>query len=406
MANTPNSHGLRTDARGRPLLVQDSSLASNTFGFNGLHFLASPKPKFLFYVRFVRIGASNTSQSNLVPSVAQDLTSGQDTSKDIGFIVKSIERPKVTFDTETINQYNKKHVVHKKVDYKPVNIKFHDTIDNRVYKMFQSYFQHYFADSRSRASLDWSDNTISQNFPGKTIGWGLTGSTLSADLADYFSTIEIYQVYSGYYSQFNLMNPKLASFDPDELDFGASGVSHEVAMTIVYEGINYVTNGSPLSSNPSIVTMMGLDLSDFYEPESGPINDPGFNFNGSSNMFDDSNQFNFNNIISNTGRTTLSQIGQNVLSGQPLNIGGIFSGAFNSSVSSAFNQTANPLYNTIAQLNNSQGKNALGILGNNTFYNFLNSGSSNYNLHSNDSPGLRGLSLFGDSPDSGLGGLY
>jgi hypothetical protein len=376
MVSSPAEHGITTDNSGKPLLLQDSRLATNTFGLDGLYYYSAPKPKYLFFVRFVRVGASSTtSVSNLVPSVAQDMTSGQDMAHNLGFIVKTVDQPKVSLETETVNQYNKKRIIQKRVEYQPINIKFHDTVDNRVYQMFQSYFKHYYGDPNSRNTLDWSQDQISGQFKSNGTGWGFIASNMVGSLADYFNTLEVYQVFASYYNRYDLINPKITVFDPDEHDFAGTS-THEISMTIAYEGINYVANSTSTLQNSNLVATMGLDKSDFYEPEAAY---PVAAMFGQDGFIDDSSGLLRNQgFAGNFASNVLTNVFQSFDGGNKLNIGGVLKGSFNQSANTFLNQNS-----------------VVGRIGSGVSYNVTNAGLINQTPLSSLIPSLRGLNLFG-----------
>jgi hypothetical protein len=331
MPSIQELHGQTTDFQGDQLLLQDSRLATNTFGMDALYLLA-PRTKFMFFVKFTRVGASSTSASSIVPSVSQDATSGQDMTKDLGFMVKSIERPKVVFETEVCNQYNRKRIVQKRVEYNPINIKFHDTVNNRVNRLFQSYFKYYFGDS---SAPSYQQDIISGQLTYNN--WGFIGSTLAGNLADYFSTISVYTVYGGWYDQYDLINPKIISYDPDDNDYAATAVGHEIGISVRYEAINYVATTQNLAANPGLVTMMGLDMSDFYEPETGPITAAQFG-SGPGGLIDDSNLLINQGLAGNLAQNLITQTINTIKGGGSLSIGGIFSGALNTTIQTSLTQ--------------------------------------------------------------------
>ena len=46
-------------------------------------------------------------------------------TKDISVLVRSTDLPEVRFETETLNQYNRKRIIKKKVEYQPIRIQRH-----------------------------------------------------------------------------------------------------------------------------------------------------------------------------------------------------------------------------------------------------------------------------------------
>ncbi len=247
-----------TDAHGKPLMLRDSRLANTNFGLGGALFTHVPKAKFMFYVRF-HLGIA--LQANW--------------SKVLGFAVKSLDRPKISFETHTLNEYNKKRIVQTKVEYQPISFRLHDTIDNRALKMFSSYFNYYYGDGMHDNIHDWDNDSISPAFiqPGT---WGLVPAispTVPGNNNYFFDRIEVYQIYGKHYNQFNLIHPKITFFDPDELDYAAGDSSPEISMAMEFEGYVPKENGALLSN--SLISEMGLDKSGFYETGDLPLFDPG-----------------------------------------------------------------------------------------------------------------------------------
>jgi hypothetical protein len=259
------SDGIKFSSDGLPLLLRDSHLASDIFSLNQPQFTTIPHIKYMFYVRFVRNAAqgSSTTGTNL------------DWSNGLSFVVKTVDRPKVEFETQVVNEYNKKRILQTKVNYHPISIKFHDTVDNLVMNMFEEYFKYYYADPRNVDPNAWRSDQTAASFAADVGGWGfLPPTTTTAAQTYFFNHVEIYRVYGGNYTQIDLVNPKILSFEPDEMDYSHGGVSAEVSMALGYEGIVYVANNQALSSNPDLVNMMQLNLSSFYEPENSNLAQP------------------------------------------------------------------------------------------------------------------------------------
>ena len=94
--------------------LRDYRHASKTFRTNGYE--NSPRFKFLFHVYF------NLNDS--IPALRngpQAVFGNNDTST-IGLLVKNIDLPKYQIDTEVLNQYNRKRIIQKKINYIAVSI--------------------------------------------------------------------------------------------------------------------------------------------------------------------------------------------------------------------------------------------------------------------------------------------
>jgi hypothetical protein len=95
--------------------LRDYTHASKAFRTNG--YANAPRLKFLFHTYFT-INTAN------IPPLQSIYGAGQLST--IGVLVKSIQLPQFKILTDTLNQYNRKRVIQKKIDYEPVQIEFHD----------------------------------------------------------------------------------------------------------------------------------------------------------------------------------------------------------------------------------------------------------------------------------------
>lgn len=248
--------GQSIDIQGRPLMVRDSRLASQTFGLGGSSFSSVPKSKFTYYVRFHRaVGNATTAWD-----------------QNLGLVVKSLDKPKVSFDTETLNQYNKKRIIQKKAEFGSMNMRLHDTIDNRVLQMFNDYYNFYYADRQNTDDDAWFYDVTLDEFIN-TGSWGFVPPGGEPNQSYFFSKIEVIQFYNGIYDQFDLIHPKISSFDPDDLDYSNGETPSEVQLSFEYEGIIQRALGEPLTDD--LIKIMGLDKSGFYETGDTAIVAPG-----------------------------------------------------------------------------------------------------------------------------------
>ena len=61
----------------------------------------------------------------------------------VGLLAKQVDLPKFTVETETLNQYNKKTIIQKRINYNPISITFHDDMANATTNLWKSYYQYY-----------------------------------------------------------------------------------------------------------------------------------------------------------------------------------------------------------------------------------------------------------------------
>lgn len=252
----------------RMIYQRTPAQAHRVFGFDGDRYdggndtLGAPRQKYLFLVRFVR-GTAEGKQSEW--------------ENGLSFACKRFDRPRVSFETQVLNQYNKKRIVQTGVKYNPVRIEYHDTADQSVMQMWHEYSSYYFGDFRKVNATDWTYDIVNPDYQdaGKE-GFGLTlpqESNSTNNPSSFFTALECYQFSGGSYTQFDLVNPKIISFDPDEMDYG-SDVGHGLTMTLDYEAIIYKNSNKPLSmkdasASPFIKSLLTNRYfnGDVHEPE-------------------------------------------------------------------------------------------------------------------------------------------
>ena len=96
--------------------------------FVGDNFRLAPKQGFLYHV-FI----------DLDPSIKRV---GVDQQIEAGMLVKSVDLPKFTVDTKTLNSYNRPNVIQTKIKYDPITISFHDDHADVVRNLWFDYY-HY-----------------------------------------------------------------------------------------------------------------------------------------------------------------------------------------------------------------------------------------------------------------------
>ena len=266
--------------------LRDFQHASKTFRTDGYAY--SPKFKFLFHVYFDINKNSIGSFSNFPED------------SNFGLAVKTIQLPKYTFDTHTLNQYNRKRVVQTKVKYDPITITFHDDNRNLIRKLWYNYYTYYYKDAThvdpkapgNNGLKPGSGATIlERNLYANSISgnddWGYVGESSSAtgpnsyDFTDqgpkvpFFSTINIFGFNQHNFALYKLINPMIESFNHDTYDYAQGNGTMENSMTLQYETVKYF-EGALNGKNPGqIVTEFGD--STHYDTTLSPISRPGSN---------------------------------------------------------------------------------------------------------------------------------
>ena len=189
--------------------------------------------------------------------------------KTVGVLVKSTDLPSVKFETETLNQYNRKRIVNKKVTYEPIKLAFHDDVANTVRNMWIAYNQHYSADSRYVAENTWALDDVYQNY-GINRPYGLdSGTTIP-----FISKIEIYSMGNHEYSKMLLVNPVINTADFDNHDYSDGTKIMALNLTIEYENIIYSSGttdqipgfgaSNPENYDQNYSDLFGSTLAEFF----------------------------------------------------------------------------------------------------------------------------------------------
>jgi len=213
------------------VIVRDYQHAARVFVDDS--FRLAPKQKFLFHVAF---GINSAALKTI------DLA--QRHRNEINMLVKTIELPKFTMSTETVNQYNRKKVVQTSHKFEPISIKFHDDNMGLINQLWQNYYSYYYADSTSaKDNSAYSRNsTKSSDFITKS--YGLDNKSTSP----FFTYIKVYQMARHEWVSYTLKNPLITSWLHGNGSY-ADGSANEKTMSISYEAVSY-DSGVVEAGNP------------------------------------------------------------------------------------------------------------------------------------------------------------
>lgn len=329
--------GRKSDGQGRPLLIRDNRLAVKNFGMEGANFTSTPKSKYMFYVRFMRAdgaGSSSIGGSGVQSTGALDWTNG------VGFALKYIDRPKVTFEQQTLNQYNKKRIVQTKSEYEPLVMRFHDTIDNKVHNLFVEYYRYYYGDPQAVDTKNWQYDITSPTYM-RDVPFGLLSNPNRSPNSNYFfDHIEVYQIYGRRRAyRFDLVQPKILSFDPDELDYANGSIGNEITMQVNFEGIIYFGD---MGIDDDLLGQMTLDVGDFFESEEAELSPEAF-LKSTQEYGVETGPSGIDGILRNTFTAAGNAAVTNLINGRGLDTGNIIqNGIYNGLFQSATN-TGGPL---------------------------------------------------------------
>jgi len=215
--------------------LRDFAHAARTFTSDPGYTLA-PKVGFTFHVRIVYNKPGDFFAGGLTNTLS--------------VLVKSADLPKFNIEAETLNKYNKKEVIQKKISYEPLNIVFHDDGANTVRDFWLAYNQYYYADSNiQKQAYDIDDTYSSVRLATR---YGLD----NGNNGRFMQQIEIYSMANHVYTRYTLVNPLIESFDFDTHDYAEGGKIMQAQMRVIYENVIYAEGATE--------SIPGFGLSSFF----------------------------------------------------------------------------------------------------------------------------------------------
>lgn len=267
---------------------KNSRHATNTFGLDN-HALYNSYPRFPFeyYIR-INLNSVGTAYSYVNSFFTNPVW------EQVQPLVKTVELPSIKIDTDSKNQYNRKRISQTKINFEPVKMVFHDVADGKTLKLWEMYYRYYFADGNEpgmniareqnfadtmelqrgigagvarpsditqatittqnirRSNTNNSGNKRDlQNIVSNTLDNHLFGYNLPkvANIRNLISSIDIFQVHAGRFNQVTLVNPRIATFNHDTLNYAETTKTMEVSFVFEYEYAFYTIHNLKLGGN-------------------------------------------------------------------------------------------------------------------------------------------------------------
>jgi len=202
--------------------LRDYTHASDTFVAD--QFRLAPKTKFLFHVSF-NINLAALKNPNLV----------QRYGNEINLLVKAVDLPSYTVQTEVLNQYNRKKVV--QYTHKPgeIQIKFHDDNMGLINQLWQNYYSYYYADSTSAKTTGSYNRNATRSSDFIQTPYGLDNNSTQP----FFNYIKVYQMARHEFVSYTLINPIITSWNHNKLDYARGNETNDFDMKLMYEAVTY-----------------------------------------------------------------------------------------------------------------------------------------------------------------------
>jgi len=240
--------------------LKDYAHASQTFRTNGYEL--APRNKFLFHVYF----NLNTSE---IPSLGRIYTTSEKSV--IGLLVKTVQLPTFSIDTETLNQYNRKRIIQKKINYQPVQLTMHDDGGDVSRLLWYNYYSYYYKDPNQQygsapnmnGSIGQVDNEPGFSYnsrdiysPNRSVNdWGYIGESYDQGNAGgtgigsggdqysgkppFFRDITIYGMDQHKWASYVLINPLIKEWRHDDYNYSEGAGTMTNTLTVEYETVKY-----------------------------------------------------------------------------------------------------------------------------------------------------------------------
>jgi len=211
--------------------------------FVGDAYALMPKYSFLFHVSF----DINSALSRL-PNIEK---------LHLGLLVKSVQLPKFSLDTKTLNAYNRPNIVQNKIKYDPVTITFHDDSNDSVRDFWYDYMSHYYRDS------DYSPNLYMQSTKynlQQTEHWGYQPAKYdqNGNVERMLNYIKIYSLHQKRFTEYVLVNPTITGFQHGQHQQGQNDFL-ENSMTVAYETVLYNYGDIAVGGEPDGFATLNYD---------------------------------------------------------------------------------------------------------------------------------------------------
>jgi hypothetical protein len=193
----------------------------------------APRTKFNYYVRF---------ELNKFAIKAPAFTNKH--AEEVGLLVKAADLPKYTFDSAVKNQYNRKKIIYKQINYDPVNLTFHDDAAGVINAMWAIYYGYYIGDRQNPLAAYEANHLRPTKTPKDNFRYGMDNDITEP----FFKSVSIYTMSRRRFLGYTLINPRIKSWSHGSMDYAASEFNDNT-MSLEYEAVKY-SAGQVSYNNP------------------------------------------------------------------------------------------------------------------------------------------------------------
>lgn len=197
------------------------------------------------------------------PTAMREIMPGIDMmANDVGFFIKSTDLPRITLETQTLNQYNIRRNVTTHMSYEPLTMTFYDTQHNIFQRFMEHYMNYKFKNFEKAENVEKPFTLgpgIAPEFGLKKIPFKDAGQVTPLLNDNFFTDITISKIMSSahrlrnvievtprQYHQTTLFNPKIVDLSQDQLDYADGSSPLTWTVTWRYESYRYATQDDNL----------------------------------------------------------------------------------------------------------------------------------------------------------------
>jgi len=205
----------------------------------------APRTKFLYHVYF-----------DINPEAITAPQWAEKHQQEAGLLVKTADLPKFQFETVTKNQYNRKKIAYKMINYEAINIVMHDDNVGVINSLWALYYGYYIRDRHLKPDEAYSKDPYSSADVFKRHRYGLDNGQFS----DFFRSITIYTMSRRRFNSYTLINPKITAWNSSNVDQSDGRGIMDATMTIEYEAVQYGTGTVVKGKEPKGFADLYYDL--------------------------------------------------------------------------------------------------------------------------------------------------
>jgi hypothetical protein len=295
-----------------------------------------PKNKFLFKVEF----KFHPEPAQMASSLGFNVN---DISRDLTFVVKSIDLPKVKFDYEEVNMYNFKTKILKGIAHENLNLVFYDDVANHALAFVNAYMMLFSPITRNKQQDD--DNMENHGFAFNPNYQGLDTGNRGAiangnrGRKDILKSLTIDQFYVNMsdktasslpnlvrVNSFIFTNPRLAEYNTQNQDHESGSEAATISASFDYDALHITLGGDGMGATTVLGnTFPGGDILNGYSATEANI------IRGQSGSAAGNNRNPFIDILARQGSRMAQTTVSNALRGM---FGDVAGGALSTTISS------------------------------------------------------------------------